>query len=126
MAKLDGSPVFHLGGIFGHVLSTSNTGRLPGPCCGAWAATVPLVRCAAAPAMRTAAARTAIRVCVCFTGRPPESAALWHTSAWIRGIPTPMLKALAASLAMGAGLLALDPAPLSAHHAFAAEFDATK
>jgi hypothetical protein len=37
-----------------------------------------------------------------------------------------MLKALAASFAMGAGLLVVGPAPISAHHAFAAEFDATK
>ena len=37
-----------------------------------------------------------------------------------------MLKALAASLAMGAGLFVLGPATVSAHHAFAAEFDATK
>jgi hypothetical protein len=44
----------------------------------------------------------------------------------IRGIPTRMLKALAAGLAIGAGLIVLDPAPVSAHHAFAAEFDATK
>lgn len=37
-----------------------------------------------------------------------------------------MLKALPASLAMGAGLLMTSPAPVSAHHAFAAEFDAKK
>ena len=37
-----------------------------------------------------------------------------------------MLKALAASLAIGAGLLVPVPAPASAHHAFAAEFDASK
>src|SRR5262245_47328612 len=38
MAKLDGSPSFHLGGTFGHVRSTSNVGRLRAA--GACAATV--------------------------------------------------------------------------------------
>lgn len=37
-----------------------------------------------------------------------------------------MLKALAASLAIGAGLLVLGSVPVTAHHAFAAEFDASK
>jgi len=37
-----------------------------------------------------------------------------------------MLKLLVASLAIGAGLLVPGPAPVSAHHAFAAEFDASK
>ena len=32
IAKLDASPSFHLGGTFGHALSTSNSGRLTARC----------------------------------------------------------------------------------------------